>query len=191
MARPVDPEKGKAILLAAKKIFVRDGYQAAKISAIATEAGVAAGTVYLYFESKEAIATALASDFFARAAALMAKFVPHFADEQGIETYLDEIVIFASAEKAMLAQIRPDPGVAKDECSKEVRNQLLNAMAKMLSDLMDQGKIRKYDPVALANLIFGMLHSVVMGSVVFDDVPLADSKRTTTLVLKRALFVDD
>lgn len=91
----------------------------------------------------------------------------------------------------MLAQIKPDPGVAKDKCSKEARNQLLGGMSKMLSDLMDSGKIRKYDPTALANLVFGMLHSVVMGSVVFDDVPLADSKNTTALVLKRALFVGD
>ena len=43
------------ILEASLKIFDRDGFEAAKMSAIAEEADVAKGTLYLYFDSKAAL----------------------------------------------------------------------------------------------------------------------------------------
>jgi len=49
------PEKREAILRAAIKIFAGFGYFNSKVSDIAAEAGVADGTVYLYFKNKENI----------------------------------------------------------------------------------------------------------------------------------------
>lgn len=48
-----DPEKRKRLLHAAVQTFGRRGFHEAKIAEIAAEAGVAEGTVYLYFRSKE------------------------------------------------------------------------------------------------------------------------------------------
>ena len=48
-----DPEKRKRLLQAAVKTFGRRGFHEAKIAEIAAEAGVAEGTVYLYFRNKE------------------------------------------------------------------------------------------------------------------------------------------
>ncbi len=48
-------EKQKRIAEAAIRVFARDGYHAAMISRIADEAGVATGSVYLYFDGKESI----------------------------------------------------------------------------------------------------------------------------------------
>ena len=46
-------DKRRVILDAALRVFAGRGYAAARISDIATEAGVGKGTVYLYFDSKE------------------------------------------------------------------------------------------------------------------------------------------
>ncbi|HEX8072767.1 MAG TPA: TetR/AcrR family transcriptional regulator [Pyrinomonadaceae bacterium] len=46
-------DKREAILRAAIRIFARDGYFNAKVADVARAAGVADGTVYLYFKSKE------------------------------------------------------------------------------------------------------------------------------------------
>ena len=54
-ARSVIPDKREAILRAAIKVFARNGYFNSKVSDIASEAGIADGTVYLYFKSKEEI----------------------------------------------------------------------------------------------------------------------------------------
>ncbi len=48
-------DKRTAILRAAINVFARNGYFNSKVADIAREAGVADGTVYLYFKSKEEI----------------------------------------------------------------------------------------------------------------------------------------
>jgi AcrR family transcriptional regulator len=187
MARPVDPEKRQAIMFAAKKIIERDGYQSAKIAQIAAEAGVAAGTVYLYFDSKEAIAAALASDFFQKAAALTSKHVPLLMEENGIENYIDAVVEFASTEKCMLAQIKTNPTLADDDYSIKKRRELHGQMAELLQRLMDKNVIERYDPVGLGSIIFGIMHSIIMGSVVFEDFPLKIYKETAAQLLRKSL----
>jgi AcrR family transcriptional regulator len=52
-------DKRQAILSAALRLIARLGLHAAPMSAVAREAGVAAGTLYLYFPSKEAMINAL------------------------------------------------------------------------------------------------------------------------------------
>ncbi len=51
--------KEQAILDAAVKVFAHSGYHNAKITSIAEEAGVATGSVYLYYPGKEAIILAI------------------------------------------------------------------------------------------------------------------------------------
>jgi TetR/AcrR family transcriptional regulator, fatty acid metabolism regulator protein len=48
-------DKREAILRAAIKVFARNGYFNSKVADIAGEAGIADGTVYLYFKSKDEI----------------------------------------------------------------------------------------------------------------------------------------
>lgn len=52
-ARPPVPDKREAILRAATHVFARNGYAGSKVADIARHAGVADGTVYLYFKNKE------------------------------------------------------------------------------------------------------------------------------------------
>jgi TetR/AcrR family fatty acid metabolism transcriptional regulator len=53
--RPPVADKRGAILRAAIRVFANNGYFNSKVADIAREAGVADGTVYLYFKSKEEI----------------------------------------------------------------------------------------------------------------------------------------
>ncbi|WP_138495118.1 TetR/AcrR family transcriptional regulator [Paenibacillus pinistramenti] len=52
----ISSERRRHILQIALRRFAKDGYHATKISDIVAEAGVAQGTFYWYFKSKEAIA---------------------------------------------------------------------------------------------------------------------------------------
>ncbi|HWF90339.1 MAG TPA: helix-turn-helix domain-containing protein [Pyrinomonadaceae bacterium] len=54
-ARSLTTDKREAILRAATSVFAHNGYFNSKVADIAREAGVADGTVYLYFKSKEDI----------------------------------------------------------------------------------------------------------------------------------------
>src|SRR2546422_5855767 len=53
--RPAVADKRAAILRAAIRVFAHNGYFNSKVADIARAAGVADGTVYLYFKSKEEI----------------------------------------------------------------------------------------------------------------------------------------
>ncbi len=55
--------KRSDILKAAVKIFAYQGYDASKVATIAHEAGVATGSVYLYFQSKEDLLDSLFEEF--------------------------------------------------------------------------------------------------------------------------------
>jgi TetR/AcrR family transcriptional regulator, fatty acid metabolism regulator protein len=54
-ARTTVVDKREAILRAAIRVFSQNGYFNSKVADIAKEAGIADGTVYLYFKSKEEI----------------------------------------------------------------------------------------------------------------------------------------
>ena len=54
-ARAVVADKREAILRAAIKVFAQKGYFNSKVADVAKEAGIADGTVYLYFKSKDEI----------------------------------------------------------------------------------------------------------------------------------------
>jgi len=53
VARPRTTDKRRRILDAAVRVFARKGYFSARVSDIAKKAGVADGTIYLYFRNKE------------------------------------------------------------------------------------------------------------------------------------------
>lgn len=54
-ARAVVADKREAILRAAVKVFAQKGYFNSKVADVAKAAGIADGTVYLYFKSKDEI----------------------------------------------------------------------------------------------------------------------------------------
>ena len=55
-------DKRDRILKAAVKVFARQGFHATRVSEVAKAAGVADGTIYLYFKSKEELLVSLFED---------------------------------------------------------------------------------------------------------------------------------
>ncbi len=56
---PADTDKRRQILDGAREVFLASGFDGASMGAIAKAAGVSKGTLYVYFESKEALFEAL------------------------------------------------------------------------------------------------------------------------------------
>jgi TetR/AcrR family fatty acid metabolism transcriptional regulator len=54
-----DPGKAQQIIEAAIRVFARSGYYNSRVSDIAREAGIASGTIYLYFRTKDEILVTL------------------------------------------------------------------------------------------------------------------------------------
>ena len=73
-------DKREAILRAATSVFAHNGYFNSKVADIAREAGVADGTVYLYFKSKEDILHAIFDRSVEEALDAARKQIKSFAD---------------------------------------------------------------------------------------------------------------
>lgn len=57
--RTKQPEKEKAIIDSAIKLFAENGFHNTKIAKIAENAGIASGSFYIYFENKEQLLTTI------------------------------------------------------------------------------------------------------------------------------------
>ena len=73
-----DPDKPQAIIDAAVRVFARNGYYNSRVSDIAREAGIASGTIYLYFKTKDEILVTLFRE-------KMAEWVARVRAEIGVE----------------------------------------------------------------------------------------------------------
>src|SRR6266516_7656719 len=78
--RPTVADKREAILRAATRVFARNGYFNSKVADIAHAAGVADGTVYLYFKSKEEILHSIFDRSMAEAIASGRKLIEPLSD---------------------------------------------------------------------------------------------------------------
>jgi TetR/AcrR family fatty acid metabolism transcriptional regulator len=73
-----DPAKPRQIIDAAIRVFARNGYYNSRVSDIAREAGIASGTIYLYFKTKDEILVTLFRE-------KMAEWVAHVRAELASE----------------------------------------------------------------------------------------------------------
>lgn len=69
-------DKRDRILKAAVKVFARNGFHATRVSEVAKAAGVADGTIYLYFKSKEELLVSLFEDRVSKLLAFMQDNLP-------------------------------------------------------------------------------------------------------------------
>lgn len=101
LGRRAPEQRHAAVLEAAQSLFLAQGVESTSIDAIAKRAGVAKGTVYLYFASKEHIARELETRFNARivdrartaatnTSGSIAEVVEAWCVEL-VESYLDEL----------------------------------------------------------------------------------------------------
>jgi AcrR family transcriptional regulator len=187
MARTLDQTKRTAILTAARTIFVKDGYASAKMSDIATEAGVAPGTLYLYYENKEALASAIGEDFFARLGTQFASIIQEIEDPEGIVSLVDWALQVADEERVVLAMAKEH----RQSKRKEGRLRFVGQLADALSLLMSRGVIRNYsDATTLADVVLAVMRRVIMSYAIFEDENTDQLKATAVTVLQHALFDD-
>jgi AcrR family transcriptional regulator len=189
MVRTLDLTKKTAILKAARKILLRDGYAAAKMTDIASEAGVAPGTLYLYFASKESLASALGEDCLNRVGSQFAKVIKELHTPDGVHAVMDWALRIGIQERdifAMVKQSKPD-----EKAPQQARERFVQQLSENLEIFMSRRLIRKYSDITnLANIILAVMHRLIMSSALFEDGDPEAVKASAILVVQHALFDD-
>ncbi len=190
MARKIDPSKRTAIMSAGRVILLRDGYAAAKMSDIAGEAGVAPGTLYLYFESKEALAGAIGEDFFCTLGENMTKLIKNLDSPTRVVDLVEFVLRTGTEERDLLALLKqrmPEP--ACDEDSPRMR--FIGQLATVLEDLMRKANVRQYEATSLAEVVMSVLHGLMMACIFSKSTNIEGLKASAVRVLQHALFTDE
>ena len=168
------------ILDAARVVFAERGFKGTTIADVAEAAGIALGTIYLYFRSKEDIFAALSQ----RLHNLIADC---FAPGEGREPTLDATVrlrvrrVFtACAENRDLVRLvvlNIDPGSAAARRMRDAEPGRAEPLVEGLRYTSAQGWTRKEDPCVMAKLITGLVSMAVYQAYVFGDGRDADQLR--------------
>ena len=174
-ARPAE------ILDAALAVFAEKGFSAARMDDIAQRAGVTKGTIYLYFESKDAVfrglvqesigatiqaATAAAESFDGSAADLLRMVL------RGIGTFIcesDRIVL----PKLFIAEAGNFPALA-EFYRREVVDRGLGLLTSVIARGIARGEFRAVEPEHVARICIGPLLVAVFWRTTFakfDTVP--------------------
>jgi TetR/AcrR family fatty acid metabolism transcriptional regulator len=98
-----ESDKPQQIIDAAVRVFARNGYYNSKVSDIAREAGIASGTIYLYFKTKDEILVTLFRE-------KMAGFVSHVGET--IATEPDAVARLRRLVELHFEILESDPDLA-------------------------------------------------------------------------------
>ncbi len=167
------------MLAAALELFERDGYGNVPMSRIATSAGVAAGTIYTYFRSKEELANTL---YRRSKLALVGQMLdePTDGDVRGdFGRFWRSLIHVATTQPVALSFLenhRHD--VYLDDESRTLAARIDAGAAEYVRRGQRSGEIRPGPPEALAALVFGafvgLLRAGHEGRLPVDEALLMD-----------------
>jgi TetR/AcrR family transcriptional regulator, fatty acid metabolism regulator protein len=182
-ARVFVADKREAILRAAIKVFAGKGYFNSKVADIAKEAGIADGTVYLYFKSKDEIL----HSFFDRAMEdFIAEGKKQLAEIEGAEEKLRRIAqlhlerLGADRELAIVFQVELR-GSTKfmQEFSAAGFAEYLDIIRETIVQGQKEGVFRDdLKPIVVAKILYGALDEMVTNWILsqksYPLAPMAD-----------------
>jgi AcrR family transcriptional regulator len=169
------------ILAAARKSFESAGYRRTSIARIAREAGIAVGTVYRHFESKEDLLVAVLREINERwlEKARVISSPPGTALERIMR--LAEASVAHNRESRLLNAIwTRDTDVILapllDDLHAWVSKQSLAMVSEILSDGVDEGTLRDLDPDKAGYILF------ILGRSTFDQRDYPYSELVPTMI---------
>ncbi len=182
--------KRERILRAAVDVFARSGYFNAKVSEIAKAAGVADGTIYLYFEGKEDL---LITIFREHTRGYLHSLEAHLADVTRPE---DRVRVAIRHHLETLGRDRALAVVSQVELrhslkfmslfSQEEVADYLNMLRKIVEHGQAEGVFRRnLHPQLVAKAVFGVLDEMVTSWILSEkDYSLGDqSEQVADLIL--------
>src|SRR3954468_14575741 len=162
-------DKRERILLAAERIFARHGFFAARVSEIAKEAGVADGTIYLYFKNKDDLLISLFEQRMKQVndtlRAAVADVPPKDQLRAFIKAYLQLVHDEPGAAEVLTIELRQSSKFMKEYENPQVVV-FLRTLGGILAGGQERGELDATIPAHVAaRMIFGMLDELALAWV--------------------------
>ncbi|MDQ3334057.1 MAG: TetR family transcriptional regulator [Myxococcota bacterium] len=163
-------DKRERILAAAERVFARRGFFASRVSEIAKDAGVADGTIYLYFKSKDDVLISLFENRMkqvneALRTAIASEKTTHGRLRVFIKTYLQLIHDEPAATEVLTIELRQSNKFMKEYENAEFAD-FLRMLGGLISKGQEAGELDDGIPAHIAaRMIFGMLDELALAWV--------------------------
>jgi TetR/AcrR family fatty acid metabolism transcriptional regulator len=160
-------DKRTRILAAAVRVFAKKGFYATRVSEVAKAAGVADGTIYLYFKSKDELLVSLFEDLVGRLLAYLATELPRAGSASAKLRRIIELQLGLLEGERDLAEVitvilRQSTKLMKEYAAPKF-NAYINAIAAVVAEGQASGELRKgVSPHLAARAIFGALDGIAM-----------------------------
>ena len=162
-----DTEKGELILDAALDLFVERGFYGTSVPSVADKAGVAAGTIYHYFASKEALVNALYKRWKAAISAEVLREFPFGAPpREQFRTVWERMADFAVSHPKQFAFLELHHHASYlDAESVAIEHQLVGFGVEMIKRAQEVQALKGLTPELLMELSNGAFIGVFRGAL--------------------------
>ncbi len=160
-------DKRERILDAAVRVFAKKGFHATRVSEVAKAAGVADGTIYLYFKSKDQLLVSLFEDRVERLLTFLHTELPATAGASEKLRRIIELQLGLLEGERDLAEVitvilRQSTKLMKEYAAPKF-TAYLDAIARVVADGQASGELRgDVSPHLAARAIFGALDGITM-----------------------------
>jgi TetR/AcrR family fatty acid metabolism transcriptional regulator len=164
---PRGGDKRERILDAAVRVFARKGFYLTRVSEVAKAAGVADGTIYLYFKSKDDLLVSLFEHRIERLLTYMDTELPRVASatyklQRVIELQLGLLEGERDLAEVVTVILRQSTKLMKEYAAPKF-TAYFDAIAKVIAEGQASGELRAdISPHLAARAIFGALDAITM-----------------------------
>lgn len=171
-------DKRERILSAAIKVFAKNGFYATRVSEIAKAAGVADGTIYLYFKNKDDVLISIFEDGITRLLEIIREVA---ASEATVEQRIKRIIEMQlglledqrDLAEVITVNLRQSSRLLKQYGTPLFR-EYIAVLAGVIEEGQRQGVFRKeINPRVAARALFGALDGILLTWALGDADPAA------------------
>ena len=158
--------KRDAILEAALDLFASRGFHGTAVPLVAEKAGVGAGTMYRYFDSKEALVNALYQKLKVELGeALLGDFPADRPHRERFREIWRRLFAYAHRHRSALKFLElHHHGSYLDAQSRQVHLVLVDSLRKLVVEAQERKILRPMKPSLLIALVYGAFVGIVKGS---------------------------
>jgi AcrR family transcriptional regulator len=183
-------ELREEILAAARELFVKDGYAAVSMRAIAERVGCAPGTLYLYFRDKDSILAAICRETFSKLDKYMEAIADDYSDplerlRRGGRMYVQ--FGLNHPDHYFLTFAIAGQGPFKDQEVLESGLNSFDCLRRVVAACVDAGKLRVTDVEQVAQSVWAAAHGIIMLLISKPQFPFIERNRLIDSVIDMAV----
>ena len=178
------PDKRDRILKAAIKVFAQNGFYATRVSEIAKVAGVADGTIYLYFKNKDDVLITIFEEGIGRLLTILREVAESDEPFENRVTRIIELQLGLLEEQRDLAEVitvnlRQSSRLLKQYAA-PLFMQYIEVIAGVVREGQEAGAFRQdLNPRVVARSLFGAIDAILLTWAVGEGDPPALRKAGT------------